>query len=132
MHVSQCHSARFHLGMLATTVVICLTACCVAGFAVSGVSRAGHDAHDCHGDAHVTAGRCILCNAYGANHAPRICNSCNNKFNNRCILCNAYGASIAPRICGSCNNKFNNRCILCNAYGASNLPRICSSCNNKH
>ena len=28
----------------------------------------------------LAAGRCILCNTFGANHAPRICNSCNNKF----------------------------------------------------
>jgi hypothetical protein len=77
------------------------------------------------------AGRCILCNAFGANQAPRICNSCNNKFNNRCILCNAFGANQAPRICNSCNNKFNNRCVLCNAFGANSLPRICNSCNNK-
>jgi len=51
---------------------------------------------------------------------------------NRCILCNTYGANQMPRICGSCNNKFNNRCILCNAYGAGQAPHICSSCNNKH
>jgi len=79
----------------------------------------------------LAAGRCILCNTFGANHAPRICNSCNNKFNNRCILCNAFGANQAPRICNSCNNKFNNRCVLCNAFGANSLPRICNSCNNK-
>jgi len=83
-------------------------------------------------DSGLHAGRCILCNAYGASHAPRVCNSCNNKFNNRCILCNAYGANKAPRVCNSCNNKFNNRCILCNAYGANSLPRICNSCDNKH
>ena len=80
----------------------------------------------------LVANRCILCNTYGASQMPRICGSCNNKFNNRCILCNTYGANQVPRICGSCNNKFNNRCILCNAYGAGHAPHICSSCNNKH
>jgi hypothetical protein len=132
MHASQRQPARFRIGMLVAMFTIGVTACGLAGFAASGISRAGQDHVDCHRDACANAGRCILCNAYGASHAPRICSSCNNKFNNRCILCNAYGASIAPRICGSCNNKFNNRCILCNAYGANSLPRICTSCNNKH
>ena len=132
MHVSQGQQAGFTRGMFAATLTIGATVYALAGFAVSGVSRAGQDHVDCPRDACANAGRCILCNAYGASQAPRICNSCNNKFNNRCILCNAYGASIAPRICNSCNNKFNNRCILCNAYGANSLPRICSSCNNKH
>lgn len=84
------------------------------------------------GDTMPMANRCILCNTYGASQMPRICGSCNNKFNNRCILCNTYGANQVPRICGSCSNKFNNRCILCNTYGANQAPRICTSCNNKH
>ena len=50
--------------------------------------------------------KCILCNAFGANHVPRICTSCNNKFSNKCILCNAFSPTQAPRICNSCNNKF--------------------------
>jgi len=97
-----------------------------AGFLAVGTGAADRS------DAALAAGRCILCNAFGANQAPRVCNSCNNRFNNRCILCNAFGANQAPRICNSCNNKFNNRCVLCNAFGADNLPRICNSCNNKH
>lgn len=51
---------------------------------------------------------------------------------NRCILCNAFGANQVPRICTTCNNKFNNRCILCNTFGANQAPRICTTCNNKH
>ena len=132
MDSSTSDSARFSRRMLAATLATGVIACCLAGLAAGGISLAGHASPTCHGDPCVTAGRCILCNAYGASHAPRICTSCNNKFNNRCILCNAYGASIAPRICTSCNNKFNNRCILCNTYGANSLPRICTSCNNKH
>jgi len=78
------------------------------------------------------ANRCILCNTFGANQVPRICTTCNNKFNNRCILCNAFGANQMPRICTTCSNKFNNRCILCNTFGANQAPRICTTCNNKH
>jgi len=116
-------------GLFATVATVILGVCVSGGFPKG---HAGHVGHASHEAPCLAAGRCILCNAYGASHAPRICGSCNNKFNNRCILCNAYSASIAPRICSSCNNKFNNRCILCNAYGANSLPRICTSCNNKH
>ena len=97
-----------------------------AGFLVVGTQAADR------GDSALAAGRCILCNSYGASHAPRVCNSCNTKFNNRCILCNAYGANQAPRICNSCNTKFHDRCVLCNAFGAKSLPRICNACNSKH
>jgi hypothetical protein len=75
--------------------------------------------------------KCILCNAFGANHVPRICTSCNNKFSNKCILCNAFSPTQVPRICTSCNNKFSNKCILCNAFSPTQAPRICNSCNNK-
>ena len=115
-------------GRLGSTgrVALALAAVMLGGWLATVFVGPAPDAH-----AAIAGGRCILCNAFGASNAPRICNSCNNKFNNRCILCNAFGASNAPRICNSCNNKFNNRCILCNAFGASNLPRICNSCNNK-
>lgn len=53
-------------------------------------------------------------------------------LSNKCILCNAYGPTHVPRICTSCNNKFSNKCILCNAYGPTQVPRICNSCNNKY
>jgi xanthosine utilization system XapX-like protein len=76
--------------------------------------------------------KCILCSSVGANHVPRICTSCDNKFRSKCILCNSFGASQVPRICTSCNNKFSNRCILCNSFGANQVPRICNSCNNKY
>ena len=113
--------------MVRVGVLVAAVAVCMVGVGV----RAGGGQRAAVGEA-ATANRCILCNTYGASQMPRICGSCNNKFNNRCILCNAYGANQAPRICGSCNNKFNNRCILCNAYGASQAPRICTTCNNKH
>jgi hypothetical protein len=129
MQNSRTFARRHSLRLFVCPLAVAVAACVGGGFAHVHAGKIGQTGHEEHCFA---AGRCILCNAYGASHAPRICGSCNNKFNNRCILCNAYGANIAPRICGSCNNKFNNRCILCNAYGASSLPRICNSCNNKH
>ncbi len=54
----------------------------------------------------LAANKCILCNSFGANQVPRICNTCNNKFSNKCILCNAFGANQVPRICNTCNSKY--------------------------
>ena len=129
MKNSRMVARRQSLKFFAWLLAVVAAACVCGGFAQVHAGKGGQTSHDEHC---LAAGRCILCNAYGASHAPRICSSCNNKFNNRCVLCNAYGANIAPRICSSCNNKFNNRCILCNAYGANSLPRICNSCNNKY
>jgi len=108
-------------------LVVAAVAACMVGFGV----RAGSGPRASMSEV-ATANRCILCNTFGANQMPRICNTCNNKFNNRCILCNAFGANQVPRICNTCNNKFNNRCILCNTFGANQAPRICTTCNNKH
>ena len=86
-----------HGGIGAATRAIVALAL-VAGYAAVGAADSATAAF--------AAGRCILCNTYGANQAPRICNSCNSKFSNRCILCNAYGANNLPRICNSCNSKY--------------------------
>ena len=112
-----------HGGIGAVTRAIVALALVAGYVAVGGADSA---------TAAFAAGRCILCNSFPANQTPRVCNSCNIKFNNRCILCNSFPANQAPRICNSCNIKFNNRCVLCNSFPASNLPRICNSCNNKH
>jgi hypothetical protein len=51
----------------------------VVAAAVVGVGvRAGRGERPSSGEAPM-ANRCILCNTFGANQAPRICTTCNNK-----------------------------------------------------
>ena len=115
---------RFRIVRSAACGALLVVAACVGIQAFSGEPGSS--------GASLLNNKCILCNSFGANQVPRICNSCNNRFSNKCILCNSFGANQVPRICNSCNNKFSNKCILCNSFGASQAPRICNSCNNKH
>ena len=51
------------------------------------------------------AGKCVLCNNFGADHVAKLCSNCNSKHNNKCVLCNNFGADHVARLCSNCNSK---------------------------